>query len=320
VDRGFDGARHADGASGGELAVGAEEDVGAGAHRLAHSLDHAGGEIDVGEKRLVPALDPVGPGRIELHRREALAHGLDSCSGGKIRIIVDILRAVGGQRIGTAGGRIEIGVGAKPLMHPPAQQLVNRLARFLADDVPAGHLQRRTAGHHGHVRPLREARRVAEPEEILDIVRISADQVTRGDILHQLRGQMRIKGRVIGFAISDDAAVGDQLDEQEVSTAGLWRRVGHHEGFDIPDLHDVLRNLNPASKSIRRNRSGIGGKIQPIHVHPRPFFGSIGQPVEGQASGKLDLTGSGQPGPHVKKLHDTTFHLSAHTQQAEILH
>jgi hypothetical protein len=247
--------------------MGAEEDVGAGAHRLAHSLDHAGGEIDVGEKRLVPALDPVGPGRIELHRREALAHGLDSCSGGKIRIIVDILRAVGGQRIGAAGGRIEIGVGAKPLMHPPAQQLVNRLARFLADDVPAGHLQRRTAGHHGHVRPLREARRVAEPEEVLDIVRISADQVTRGDILHQLRGQMRIKGRIIGFAISDDAAVGDQLDEQEVSTAGLWRRVGHHEGFDI------LIFMTCSAISIRlQNRSGAIDQVSTAKSSPFTFI------------------------------------------------
>ena len=145
-------------ASGGELAVGSEQDIGAGTDGFAHRLDHAGAEVNVRQQRLVPTLHAVRPGRIELDRSEALANRLYCSLCCQIRVVIDILRAICGQRIGAAAGRIEIGVGAKPLVHPAAKQLVHRLSGFLADDVPAGHFQRRTTGHHGHVGALRKAR------------------------------------------------------------------------------------------------------------------------------------------------------------------
>ena len=90
-------------------------------------------------------------------------------------------------------------------------------------------------------------------------MRIAADEIPRGNILHQLGRQMRIEGRVIGFAITYNTAIGDQFDKQEVAPAGLWWRIGNHKSLDILDLHNVLRSFN----SLARNRSGLGGKIQP---------------------------------------------------------
>ena len=67
-------AAHADGAGGGELAVGAEEKVGPVAHRLADfaaELDRAG---DVGHRRFMPTADGIGAGGVKLDRRKAHVH------------------------------------------------------------------------------------------------------------------------------------------------------------------------------------------------------------------------------------------------------
>ena len=41
-----------------------------------------------------------------------------------------------------ARSRIDVGIGAQPFVDAPAQELVDGLTRLLADDVPAGHLER----------------------------------------------------------------------------------------------------------------------------------------------------------------------------------
>ena len=151
-----------------------------GADRLADRLHHAGGEVDVDEARLVAVEGGVGSCRIELHRVEALLDIFQRAVGGEVGIVVD----VDGRRPrpGTTlpDVRIEIGVGAQRLMHLAAEQLVDRLVRFLADDVPARHFQRREAAHHRNVRPLGEAGGIAAAEEDLDVVRIVADEIALG--------------------------------------------------------------------------------------------------------------------------------------------
>jgi hypothetical protein len=47
-----------------------------------------------------------------------------------------------------ARARVDVGVGPQTLMHLPAEQLVDRLAGRLADDVPARHFQRAEDAHH----------------------------------------------------------------------------------------------------------------------------------------------------------------------------
>ena len=90
---GLDGARHAQRARRGELAVRAEQDVGAGADRLADRLDHAGGEVDVDEARLVAVEGGVGTGRVELDGVETLLDIFERAGGGEVGIVVDVLAA-----------------------------------------------------------------------------------------------------------------------------------------------------------------------------------------------------------------------------------
>ena len=68
-------------------------------------------------------------------------------------------------------------------MHLAAEQLVDRLVGFLADDVPAGHFERREAAHAGDVGALGEAGGIGAAEEGLDVVRVVADQIALGHVL-----------------------------------------------------------------------------------------------------------------------------------------
>src|SRR4051812_10548563 len=68
-------------------------------------------------------------------------------------------------------------------------------------------------------------------------MRIVADQVTLGHVLDQLRCYVSREGGVVGLAVTDDAAIGGQLDEDEILAADARRRIADYPGLDVGDLH-----------------------------------------------------------------------------------
>ena len=209
----------------------------------------------------------VGAGRVELDRGETLLDIFERAGGGEVR---DRCRRSCRRRIlrmDAAGVRVEVGVGAQRLVHLPAEQLVDRLVGFLADDVPAGHFERRKAAHAGDVGPLGEAGGITAAEEGLDVVRVAANQIALGHVLDHAGGDMGREGRVVGFAVADHAAVGGELDEDEILAADAGRRIADHEGFDVGDFH-VLSS------------STISAPFQPVMIEaalvlPEIFSGKI---------------------------------------------
>ena len=73
---GLDPARHALGARHGELAVGAEQQIGAGADRLADCTAECLAAVQILQPRLVAVIDRVGTRWVELHGSEPLFDGL----------------------------------------------------------------------------------------------------------------------------------------------------------------------------------------------------------------------------------------------------
>ena len=122
-------------------------------------------------------------------------------------------------------------------MHLAAEQLVDRLVSFLADDVPAGHLERGEAAHAGDVGALGEAGRINPAEEVLDVMRIAADEITLGHVLDHPGGDMRRESRVVGLAVADHTAIGGELDEDEIFAADAGWRVADNPGLDVGDFH-----------------------------------------------------------------------------------
>ncbi len=193
-----------------------------------------------------PSKAVYGPGRIELHRVEALLDVERGALGREVGVVVDVPRphVLG---VDAAAVRVEVGVGAQRLVHLAAEQLVDRLAGLLADDVPAGHLQRRDAAHHRDVRALGESGRIGAAEEGLDVVRIAPDEIALGAVLDHARRDVRAEGGIVGLAIADDAAVGDDLDEDEILAADAGGRVADNPGLDVGDLHDACSRSRRSS-------------------------------------------------------------------------
>ena len=235
----------------------AEQYVGAGADRVADRLDHRRRGLDIDQPRLVAVEGGVGTGGVQLHCIETLLDIFQCAGGGHFGIVVDVapVRRILG--MDGAGVRIEIGVGAQLLVHAPAEQLVDRLAGLLADDVPAGHLQRREAAHAGDVGALREPRGVAAAEEVLDLVRIMADEVALRHVFDHAGGDLGAEGGVIGFAVAGDVGIGRQPHEDEILAADARRRIADNPGFYVGDLHGMVplpgkrRSLTLRSSPLR---------------------------------------------------------------------
>ena len=149
----------------------AEQEVAFRPDRLAQRLQEGFAELEPLEARLARIEGRIGPGRIELHRGEALRHVFERALGRGVRIRID--RAVG---IGVRAGlvRIEIGVAAQPLVDLAAEQLIDGLADRLADDVPQRHLDAGEDAHQRDVGPARIAAAVDVAPQGLDAERIGA--------------------------------------------------------------------------------------------------------------------------------------------------
>ncbi len=97
-----------------ELSMGSEEDVGVAADRLSNRRDHRLGQVETNERGHARITGEVASHRIELHRGVALGH-IGSCHlGGDGRLGVHA--GVGVDVLGGIG-RVQVGVGAKPVGH-----------------------------------------------------------------------------------------------------------------------------------------------------------------------------------------------------------
>ena len=114
--------------------MGAEQEIGLCADRRAHLPHEALAALKIGKPQLSAVEGAVGPGRIKFEGGETLRQILSRAFRGEVRVVIDV-GAI-------PRARIEVGVGAQSLVHPAAQELVDRLAGLLADNVPAGHLER----------------------------------------------------------------------------------------------------------------------------------------------------------------------------------
>ena len=173
---GFDRARQPDRAAGGELAVGAEKQVGPVADGFADRLAERHRARDVTHRRLVAAVDRVGPGGVELHRRKAQRHHFGGTFGGHLGRDPEI-----GQRV--AGLRVEVGVGPQTFVHAPAEQRPDRAVAGLAEDVPAGDFQPGKRAHDAQVRALGETGGIGAAEHQLDVFRVFALHVAGEHVL-----------------------------------------------------------------------------------------------------------------------------------------
>ena len=220
--------------------MGAEQQVRLGADRLAQPPDEEFRAVEGLQVRLAAVVDRIGPGRIELHRGEALGDAGGRPLRGQVWVAVDALVL--------ARLRVEIGVAAQALAEPAAEQLVDRLVQRLADDVPAGHLDPAQDPDQRQVRPQAVAAAVDRAPQPLDLEGVGPDHVAFADVLDHARQGVRAEGGGVDLADALDAALRRQLDEDEVAAAEVRRRIADDEGLDLGDLHGALAPVaGPAS-------------------------------------------------------------------------
>ncbi len=234
---GLQPARHADRAARRELAVRAEQQVRPVAHRRAQRLHEALRAVELGERGLPAVVDGVRTGGVELQRGEALLDVVQGALHRRVDVVVD-------RRI-LIGTGIDVGVGAQPLVHAPAEQRVHGLAHRLADDVPAGHLQARQHAHERHVRAQRVAAPVDRVPEPLDVVRVRAVEVHREHVVDHGAHDLGPEGRRVDLAEALDAAGRAQPQEDEVAATEVRRRIA-----DDPDV-EVLQHERRGAANVR---------------------------------------------------------------------
>src|ERR1700722_9203683 len=103
---------------------------------------------------------------------------------------------------------------------------------------------------------LGEAGRVDPPPHHLDVMRILAFEIAFEDILDQARDKMRIERHAVRLPYSLHTAVRDELDEHEVATAVMRRRIADDEGLNVGKLH-AGRFLQVDVSSGRTSAAGV---------------------------------------------------------------
>ena len=207
----------------------AEQHVDAGANRIADLLDEALAALECLDRRVARVERRVAAGRIELDGGEAALDVLDRALGREIRVVVHVNRV--------AGLLIEVRVRAQPLAHLAAEQVIDRLAGRLADDVPQRHLDTAEDAHHRRVGAELEAGAVDLAEHRLDAVRIHPDDAALHHVVDALDDHVGAERRDVALAVSDNPVVRDDLDEDEVVAALARGRVADNEGLPGGDLH-----------------------------------------------------------------------------------
>ena len=194
--------------------------IAAAADRLAHVAHHQLRVVQLVQGKLVRVEHRHVVDRIELHRREALLRVRRGPLRRRHRVHLNRGSAAGrpssGDRL-----RVQVGVGAQPLVHLAAEQVVDRLVERLTDDVPAGNLDAAQHADHGKVGMLVVTAGVHGAPQALDPERIPAGDVALEDVLDEAGHAVRIERHAVHLAVAGDAVVGGQLQEHPVG-APLW--------------------------------------------------------------------------------------------------
>ena len=215
-----------------ELPVRAEEEVTPVPDGLAYGADVVLAAVELVEAGLAWVEGRVVPRRVELERREPPFRVPCCPLGGEGGVEVDVGRV--------AGLPVEIGVRTQPVVHAPAEELVDGLVDRLADDVPAGHLDPAEDADQRDVRSARVALPVDITPEPLDVERIGPDHVTRADVLDHAGDDVWPERRGVDLPDPLDPVVGDELEEDEVAPAEVGWRVADDERLETGDLHGLL--------------------------------------------------------------------------------
>src|SRR6185436_11964068 len=137
--------------------------------------------------------------------------------------------------------------------HAAAEQLVDRLAGRLAEDVPQRDLDARQHADQRRVRALRIAAAVDFAPQALDVERVRAGDIAAEHVLGHRLDDLRTEAVAVDLADATDAVVGRQLDENEVAAAEAGRRIADDENLDVLCLHGAP---SPVGETLGQGRSG----------------------------------------------------------------
>ena len=155
-----------------------------------------------------------------------------------------------------SGERAGRGEALHPLAAGAAQELVDRHAERLAEDVPEGDVDRRDGGADD-LAALEVGAAVQRLPEVLDPARVLADQEAREVLEHPLHRQLAAGDAALADAA--DPLVGLDLDDELVADADLDRIA-----LDRGDLHALSRVCHPAKHGHCRSWRRL-----PAHKKPR---------------------------------------------------
>ena len=173
--------------------------------------------------------------RVELAAGDAAVDQLPRPFAGERRVVPD-------------AGAVQVGVGAELVVVPAAKQVVDRLVRRLADQIPAGHLDRRERRHA--VQPgvaVVVQRRLHPLPDLLHVERAFAFHEAVEQVVQQFDLRLQIR-RATGDALpqADEPLVRPELDEQPLPVADRRVDVVDQDRLEFGDLH--LRRLGVLSQ------------------------------------------------------------------------
>src|SRR5829696_526251 len=143
-----------------------------------------------------------------------------------------------------------VGVRFDPVPYRTTQQIVDRLAESLADDVPASRLEHRDAAAH-YLAGTREVVAAHLPDQLLYAERVVPDEVPRGGL-----SQVPYEGVGVvdhsGLAQAGQSLVGVGADDGQVAPLGAYDERVH-----VRYLHAL---------SFTETSTGRPGKVAPFSV------------------------------------------------------
>ena len=221
----------ANGTSGGELAMGAEEEIGLVAHGFADEFAELGTEFHRLQRGLARIESGIWCGGIKLNSGEAELGIVRGAFGGGFGVPIDGI----GLALGEIG--IDIGVGAELFVHASAEKFIDGLADGFSDDIPQGDFNAGEHTHQAHVRAERIARAVDLAPQAFDVKRVHAFNVAPESILDHGSHGLGAEGGTVALANAGDAIVGCQFHEGEIAATPARWRIADNKDFQIGDFH-----------------------------------------------------------------------------------
>ena len=207
------------------------------ANCFANCTHHLFRQVHGVQRWLTSVVHRVAACWVELHSRETAFHFAHCTFGSSVWIAVHRIICI---HIDT-NWRIQVCVSAEFFVHATTEQFVNRLASFLAANVPHSHFQTGNDSASGEVWAMCIATAIHVAPHVFDMKRIGTNDVSCGNFFCHFRYQMRRIRSSVNFTDSGDAGIGSELYENEVTTTESWRWITHHECLDVDDFHTRKR-------------------------------------------------------------------------------